>query len=96
MKACKPIFILFFCFISQILLAQTNFDRGYEKGFAEGFCYDKGVGCIAPIPPVAPIPGIYESIDSYKDGYLRGLQHGQAEPNKTNTNGRKPTDWIYR
>ena len=93
MKAFKLILIFSILFITQNLFAQTNFNEGYKKGYAEGFCYDKGISCIAPIPPIAPIPGIYESFDSYKDGYLRGLEHGKAESVKTSANGRQPIDF---
>lgn len=88
----KPLLILLFFFFSQIILAQTNFIRGYNKGWAEGSCYDK-VGCVAPPAPAAPAPGYNESNDSYKDGYLRGLKQSQAEPDRKTNYNPKPTNF---
>lgn len=51
------------------------FTRGFEDGYVEGYCYDI-FGCIEPIVPIAPIPKIGESYDSYRDGYNRGFKTG--------------------
>ena len=59
--------------------AQTGgFCAGYQGGFSAGACYQK-FGCIQPIPPICPIPGIGE--DSYQDGYNRGFLAGLARRN---------------
>jgi len=74
-----------FCFsiiclsvIHGIVQAQTgtNFSIGFDKGFKEGFCYNKGQDCLSPLPPLAPLPRITESKDSFWDGYNRGFQTG--------------------
>ena len=60
-------------------MAQSRFEKGFEVGYKEGWCYDKGVGCIPPIPPIAPIPGIGEDMNNYQDGYRRGFTMGQQD-----------------
>ncbi|CAA7386949.1 hypothetical protein [Chryseobacterium fistulae] len=62
--------------ISIIINAQSNFNKGFNMGYGEGYCHDKGVGCIKPLSPMAPMPTIGESINSYQDGYNRGFQQG--------------------
>lgn len=65
--------------------AQVNFNKGFNIGYGEGYCYEKGIGCIKPLPPVAPIPTINENINSYQDGYNRGFQQG-LNTQKSNNN----------
>ncbi|MDP2541550.1 hypothetical protein CSC81_10190 [Tenacibaculum discolor] len=66
------------------LIAQSNFDRGYEKGYKEGFCYQV-YGCLSPIPPIPPLPNINERNTSFKDGYQRGFLDGnKAKSDKRN------------
>ncbi len=48
---------------------------GFQAGYKAGFCYND-FGCVAPIPPVTPIPLIGESSQNYKDGYNRGFKMG--------------------
>jgi len=56
---------------------ETNFAKGFKEGFKQGYCYgNKGVDCFYPTPPSPPLPNIYESKDSYKDGYNKGFQVG--------------------
>lgn len=63
----------------QSVLAQSQFSKGFKVGYEEGWCYDRGIGCIPPIPPIAPIPQIGENTNSYKDGYQRGFTMGQRD-----------------
>lgn len=70
--------------INNITLAQSGFAKGFEVGYKEGWCYDRGVGCIPPIPPIAPIPKIGEDMNSYQDGYRRGFTMGQQDAKKSN------------
>lgn len=68
--------ILIAIFIASTILAQTNFTKGFNDGYKKGYCQDQGIGCIEPIPPIAPIPKIEENSNSYTDGYNRGFKMG--------------------
>ncbi|GAL69088.1 tetratricopeptide repeat protein [Jejuia pallidilutea] len=87
MKQTFLISLIFFLSTS-FLLAQTEFDSGFKDGYKNGYCQDQGIGCIKPIPPIAPIPTVDESSSSYQDGYNRGFQMGMkaqtSKPNSTN------------
>jgi tetratricopeptide (TPR) repeat protein len=72
----RSIFILIFFSITNFIFGQSNYDRGFQVGYSKGYCQDQGVGCLSPIPPIAPIPTIGENLDSYQDGYNRGFQMG--------------------
>lgn len=70
-----------------------EFNAGYNDGWPIGYCYDAQLGCIAPITPIAPLPKIGESSNSYMDGYHRGLADGinkgksdKKQNNKSNLN----------
>ncbi|WP_410878172.1 hypothetical protein [Myroides sp. DW712] len=67
-----------------ICFGQDKFSQGFADGYKKGFCYDKGISCIEPIPPIAPIPKIGESSTSYNDGYNRGFQEGLANQKNVN------------
>lgn len=100
----KTLFIIFLI-ISNIVFGQSKYNSGFNDGYKKGYCHDKGIGCIEPIPPVAPVPGIGEDLNSYQDGYNRGFKMGlQANSNSSQTATRKryttstPTfvdDFIY-
>lgn len=68
--------IILLILFTSLGLAQTPFSKGFEEGFEKGYCYDKGIGCLAPIAPLAPIPNVNEKSGSYIDGYNRGFQVG--------------------
>lgn len=73
------IFVFSFFFLCNCVKAQTisNFARGYKVGFREGYCYGiQGTSCLSPIAPLAPRPGLYESVTSYQDGFNKGFQEG--------------------
>jgi hypothetical protein len=53
--------------------ASNQFCDGFEKGYAEGYCYRKPF-CIQPISPICPIQRLGEN--TYKDGYQRGFLQG--------------------
>ncbi len=71
-----------FVFVALVTTAQNNFSRGYNEGFPIGYCYYDGIGCIPPITPIVPIPLIGESLNSYLDGYNRGLLDGIKNRNE--------------
>lgn len=68
-------FIFHFHLYSQ---GKSNYTRGYENGFKEGYCYNMPVvsTCSYPIILYPPYPKINESIDNYTQGYNRGFQYG--------------------
>ena len=74
----KNYLIICFVFISQIIFSQTNFERGFNIGFKNGYCFDD-YGCFAPYAPVSPTPSIGESYDNYNQGYNRGFSAGQLQ-----------------
>ncbi|RIA10191.1 tetratricopeptide repeat protein [Flavobacteriaceae bacterium MAR_2010_72] len=81
---------LIFCISANFLIAQTSFDNGFKEGYKNGYCQDKGVGCIEPIPPISPIPTVNESSSSYQDGYNRGFQMGMnAQKSSSNSTDRQ-------
>ena len=51
----------------------SSFCAGFSQGYKEGYCHGKW-SCIAPIPPICPIPKIGE--DNYTGGYNRGFLMG--------------------
>ncbi len=56
---------------------KSAYSRGFEVGFKEGYCYNnKTVDCFTPLTPLAPMPRLNESKESYTDGYNRGFQFG--------------------
>ena len=85
----KYYLLLFIIFLFvQKSSAQSQFSDGFESGYKSGYCQDKGISCIAPIPPIAPLPTTNESLASYKDGYNRGFQLGlKAQSGSTEKKG---------
>ena len=78
--------LIIFLFISIFVFSQTKYSNGFNDGYKKGYCHDKGIGCMEPIPPIAPIPVIGEDINSYQDGYNRGFKIGsQANSENSNT-----------
>lgn len=84
MKRTTGIIILILIF-GQICFAQTKYTNGFNNGYKKGYCHDKGIGCIDPIPPIAPIPKIGESSESYTDGYNRGFEMGLNAQKSSNS-----------
>lgn len=69
------ILLINFSAMSQV---NSNFEKGYNEGFKEGYCYNKPVGSICSYPVIIypPIPKLNESSDNYTQGYNRGFQYG--------------------
>ena len=80
------VLIILLIFSANFLLAQTQFVNGFNNGYKKGFCQDQGVGCIEPVPPIAPSPKIGESSNNYTDGYNRGFELG-LNARKSNDSG---------
>jgi len=88
------LFMFIFALNSQFVFAQTEFVKGFNAGYKEGYCHDRGIGCIPPIPPIAPLPTVYENQNSYVDGYNRGFKMG-LEERKKQDNKEKNTPTTY-
>lgn len=73
--------ILTLCF-GFYVKSQNSFSTGYREGFPIGYCYYAGLGCLAPLTPMVPMPEIGESSNSYIDGYNRGLLDGIKKYNE--------------
>ena len=73
---------------STTVYSQDNFSKGYDVGFKKGYCHSRGIGCLPPTTPMAPLPILRERFDSYSDGYNRGFVDGlnvyQYEGKKNN------------
>jgi hypothetical protein len=70
----KKIFLFILVAIIPLsILAHSAFCDGFKVGYKNGYCYGDNF-CIAPIPPICPIPHIGEN--SYADGYNRGFLEG--------------------
>ncbi len=70
--------------VSSNLISQNPYDKGFQKGYEDGFCYGD-FACISPIPPVTPIPLIGDNPSSYQDGYKRGFKTGLENRSKKET-----------
>lgn len=81
----KRLLIILYLFAINISIAQSNFSKGFSEGYKKGYCQDKGINCIEPLAPIAPVPNAYENINSYQDGYNRGFTIG-SNANKSNSN----------
>ena len=54
----------------------SEFSEGFKDGYCEGWKDVKGQYAICPIAPIAPLPKIGQSRDSYRDGYNTGFKAG--------------------
>lgn len=74
-----PIIIAFLIIsFNTISQSKSNFVKGFEEGFKEGYCYNRPSGtiCSYPIIIYPPTPKLNESSDNYTQGYNRGFQYG--------------------
>ncbi len=88
-------FLTLIIFTAITTKAQVDFNKGFNVGYGEGYCYEQVIGCIKPLPPVAPIPTINENINSYQDGYNRGFQQG-LNAQKSNNSSSATTRQQYK
>lgn len=61
----------------------TEYCRGWEDGYAAGWCYGY-FNCFAPHAPICPTPMFNkgESWEDYRAGYNRGFLYGKAAREK--------------
>lgn len=81
----KYLLLLLIMISTQATFSQSKFSNGFRNGYKEGYCHNQGIGCLPPNPPIAPIPNVNESINSYQDGYNKGFEQGlSAQKNNSN------------
>lgn len=77
MKTFSLISIILILSTSVMSQIKSNYSKGFEVGFKEGYCYNnKNVDCFYPLTPLSPLPRINENADNYTQGYNRGFQFG--------------------
>lgn len=91
----NKILLITFLIISNFVFGQSKYNNGFNDGYKKGYCQDKGIGCIEPIAPIAPIPAIGEDLNNYQDGYNRGFQMG-LKANSGNNNNSSTTRERYK
>ncbi len=82
--------IVFIFFGLNKTFSQNKFSLGYNNGFKAGYCYNKGGGCISPLPPFPPAPNYPESFYNFQDGYNRGFIDGRSEASNIQTDNQSP------
>jgi len=70
----KNYILLLLIFIPTLSFSQSNWQNGFDKGYAEGYCYND-IGCVSP-PSPASIPSIYSTYNNLQDGYNQGFIEG--------------------
>lgn len=57
---------------------KSNYANGFEKGFKEGYCYNRPIGtvCFYPVVLYPPYPRLNENKEDFTQGYNRGFQCG--------------------
>ena len=59
---------------------QSDYEKGWEDGFCEGWKDVKGQFAICPITPLSPLPKL-DCNEGYKCGYNRGFKYGMCKAN---------------
>jgi hypothetical protein len=72
----------FFGFVSKEnkIYVETEFCKGFDEGFCEGFKDVKGQFVVCPVTPVCPVPQVNQ--DTYKGGYNAGFKAGSNKANE--------------
>jgi len=70
----KKLILISALFISSFAQA-SDWCIGFDEGFDAGYCYQRGAFCLPPLPPICPLPTIYED-DTFEGGYNRGFVVG--------------------
>ncbi len=78
----KSLTVLLFCLLVTPGFSQNEYSRGFQAGYKAGYCHND-YGCIAPVPPITPIPLVGESDYNYQDGYNRGFKRGLEDKQKS-------------
>jgi hypothetical protein len=68
--------------IHQLHSKASEFSKGWDDGYCEGWRDVKGQNAICPISPIPPIPPIGCTNDSYKCGYNLGFKSGSKAASK--------------
>tara|TARA_A100001011_G_C13522086_1_gene521093 strand:+ start:137 stop:439 length:303 start_codon:yes stop_codon:yes gene_type:complete len=58
---------------------KSEFDKGFEDGWCEGWKDVKGQYSYCPYAPYPPYPTYSQSADSYRDGYNTGFKAGRRK-----------------
>ena len=76
----KLTFILSIAILSLGSSKPKTYCQGYKEGFVEGYCYETGTSCNAPVPN-CPNLKVGEN-NRYVDGKIRGSYEGYAQYKK--------------
>lgn len=71
--------LIFIISIASLLVSSSNvktYCDGYKEGFVEGYCYETGISCSAPVPNCPNLRNGEKN--TYVDGKLRGHYEGYA------------------
>tara|TARA_B110000238_G_C15949581_1_gene362612 strand:- start:280 stop:570 length:291 start_codon:yes stop_codon:yes gene_type:complete len=63
------------------LTTQTDYEKGWEEGYCEGWKDVKGQMALCPLTPLCPLPEL-ECSEGYKCGYNRGFKAGMKAARK--------------
>ena len=83
----KIIFVLLSFLLVTTINAQTDFSKGWKKGYKDGFCHNE-IGICSPVVPIPPVPPIKndQNISDYKFGYNEGYIAGTKTKNSAKQN----------
>lgn len=59
---------------------KTEFCKGFDEGYCEGYKDVKGQFVVCPVVPVCPVPEV--GLDTYKGGYNAGFKAGSNKANE--------------
>jgi hypothetical protein len=76
------VFLVSICFFGFVpkknkIVNQSEFCKGFEDGFCEGYKDIKGAYANCPVTPICPIPEVGK--DNYKGGYNTGFKTGMRK-----------------
>jgi hypothetical protein len=66
---------------TEMVKMKSDYEKGWEEGYCEGWKDVKGKYAICPITPICPIPKI-DCSEGYKCGYNRGFKSGMEAAKK--------------